>query len=134
MARYIAKNLVAAGVADRLLIQVAYAIGVAEPISIFVNTYGTAKVKLSDKEIADKITQIFDLRPASIVKTLKLNYPIYSETAAYGHFGRTHRIVTKQFKRYDYTLKDIVTKNIEVELFPWEKLDKTEEIKKVFGI
>ncbi len=134
MARYIAKNLVAAGVADRLLIQVAYAIGVADPISIFVNTYGTAKVKLSDKEIADKITQIFDLRPASIVKTLKLNYPIYSETAAYGHFGRTHRIVTKQFKRYDYTLKDIVTKNIEVELFPWEKLDKTEEIRKVFGI
>ncbi len=134
MARYIAKNLVAAGVADRLLIQVAYAIGVADPISIFVNTYGTVKVKLSDKEIADKITQIFDLRPASIVKTLKLNYPIYSETAAYGHFGRTHRIVTKQFKRYDYTLKDIVTKNIEVELFPWEKLDKTEEIKKVFGI
>jgi len=133
MARYIAKNLVAAGVADRLLIQVAYAIGVAEPISIFVNTYGTAKVKLSDKEIADKITQIFDLRPASIVKTLKLNYPIYSETAAYGHFGRTHRTVTKQFKRYDYTLKDIVTKNIEVELFPWEKLDKTDEIKKVFG-
>jgi len=134
MARYIAKNFVAAGVADELLIQVSYAIGVAEPVSIFVNTYGTAKNSLSDFEIAKKVTEIFDLTPAGIEKTLKLRHPIYSETAAYGHFGRQPKKITKHFERYDYTEAKIISKPIEVELFTWEKLDRINQIKKIFNI
>ena len=133
MARYIAKNLVAAGVADELLIQVSYAIGVAEPVSIFVKTFGTAKNNLSDQEIAQKITEIFDLTPAGIEIKLKLRHPIYSETAAYGHFGRQPQKITKHFERYDYTEGKIIPKDLEVELFTWEKLDKIDDIKRVFG-
>ncbi len=134
MARYIAKNLVAAGVADELLIQISYAIGVAKPVSIFVNTYGTARAGLTDVQIAEKIQQIFDLTPAGIEKTLQLRKPIYSETASYGHFGRKPQKVIKHFERYDYTEGRIIPKNIEVELFTWEKLDKLEVIKKTFGL
>jgi len=134
MARYIAKNLVAAGVADELLIQISYAIGVAEPVSIFVNTYGTAKNNLSDQDIAKKINKIFNLTPAGIEKTLKLRHPIYSETAAYGHFGRQPQKLTKHFEHYDYTERKIIPKNLEVELFTWEKLDKIKEIKHIFEI
>jgi len=134
MARYIAKNLVAAGVADELLIQVSYAIGVAEPVSIFVNTYGTAVNNISDQTIAEKITQIFDLTPAGIEKTLNLRNPIYSETAAYGHFGREPKKITKHFERYDYTEGKVLVKNKEVELFPWEKLDKIVIVKQVFNL
>lgn len=128
-ARYLAKNLVAAGVADELLIQVSYAIGVAEPMGIFVNTYGTSKVNLSDGEIANKIQEIFDLRPYHIEKVLKLRKPIYSETAAYGHMGRKNEIVTKTFKNPNGE-----EKSLEVELFTWEKLDKIDLIKKTFNI
>lgn len=128
-ARYLAKNLVAAGVADELLIQVSYAIGVAEPMGIFVNTYGTSKVNLSDGEIANKIQEIFDLRPYHIEKVLKLRKPIYSETAAYGHMGRKNEIVTKTFKNPNGE-----EKSLEVELFTWEKLDKVDLIKKTFNI
>ncbi len=134
MARYIAKNLVAAGVADELLLQVSYAIGVAQPVNIFVNTYNSAKNNLSDKEIAEKITQLFDLTPAGIEQTLKLRHPIYSETAAYGHFGRQPKKITKNFSRYDYTEGKIMTKNLEVELFTWEKLDRVADIKKAFNL
>jgi S-adenosylmethionine synthetase len=134
MARYIAKNLVAAGIAGEILIQLSYAIGVAQPVSIFVNSYGTAKYNLTDKQIADKIAEIFDLTPAGIEKTLQLRNPIYSETAAYGHFGREPKKVTKHFERYDYTEGKILVKNIEVELFTWEKTDKTDVIKKAFGL
>lgn len=128
-ARYLAKNLVAAGVADELLIQVSYAIGVAEPMGVFVNTYGTSKVNLSDGEIAKKIQEIFDLRPYHIEKVLKLRKPIYSETAAYGHMGRKNEIVTKTFKNPNGE-----EKSLEVELFTWEKLDKVDLIKKTFNI
>lgn len=128
-ARYLAKNLVAAGVADELLIQVSYAIGVAEPMGVFVNTYGTSKVNLSDGEIAKKIQEIFDLRPYHIEKVLKLRKPIYSETAAYGHMGRKNEIVTKTFKNPNGE-----EKSLEVELFTWEKLDKVDLIKKMFNI
>ncbi len=134
MARYIAKNLVAAGIADELLLQVSYAIGVAKPVNIFVNTYQTAKNNITDQEIADKIPQLFDLTPAGIEKTLKLRYPIYSETAAYGHFGRKPQTVTKHFERYDYTEGKIITENIEVDLFTWEKLDQVEAVKKLFQL
>ena len=134
MARYIAKNLVAAGIADEMLIQVSYAIGVAEPVSIFVNTYGTAINGITDQDIAGKIAQIFDLRPAGIEKTLNLRAPIYSETAAYGHFGRTPVTKTKRFERYDYTEGKVITLEKEVELFSWEKLDKVDEVKRVFGL
>ena len=134
MARYIAKNLVAAGVADEILIQVSYAIGVAEPVNIFVNTYGTAKNNFNDTEIAEKIKQIFDLTPAGIEKTLNLRTPIYSETAAYGHFGRTPETKTKQFERYDYTEGRVIVKKFDVELFTWEKLDKVNEVKAVFSV
>ncbi len=133
MARYIAKNLVAAGVADKMLIQVSYAIGVAEPVSVFVDTYGSSKVAISDNEIALKLQEIFDLTPAGIEKTLQLRKPIYAETAAYGHFGRTPQKISKQFNRFDYTEGKILTKNIEVELFTWEKLDKVDAVKSVFG-
>jgi S-adenosylmethionine synthetase len=133
MARYIAKNLVAAGVADKMLIQVSYAIGVAEPVSVFVDTYGSSKVAISDNEIALKLQEIFDLTPAGIEKTLQLRKPIYAETAAYGHFGRTPQKVTKHFNRFDYTEGKILIENIEVELFTWEKLDKVDAVKSVFG-
>ena len=128
-ARHIAKNLVAAGVADEALIQLSYAIGVAEPVSVFVNTYGTSKVNLTDGEIAKKVQQLFDLRPKAIEERLKLRNPIYSETAAYGHVGRTPQVVTKSFSsRY------LATKTIEVELFTWEKLDYVEKVKEAFAI
>lgn len=128
-ARHIAKNMVAAGVADEMLIQVSYAIGVAEPTSIYVNTYGRAHVELSDAAIAEKITQIFDLRPHAIEKRLQLRKPIYLETAAYGHMGRESKRVTKHFaNRYG---EDVT---IEVELFPWEKLDYVERIQEEFGV
>lgn len=128
-ARHIAKNLVAAGVADEVLIQVAYAIGVAEPVGLYVNTYGTAKVNMSDAQIAEKIKSLFDLRPAAIVSSLKLRNPIYRETAAYGHFGRTPVIVEKTFDS-PYQGR----KTVQVELFTWEKLDKVDDIKQSFGL
>lgn len=128
-ARHIAKNMVAAGVADELLVQVSYAIGIAEPMGVFVNTYGTSKVNMTDGEIAHKIQELFDLRPYHIEKNLKLRNPIYSETAAYGHMGRKPQIVTKEF-----TNTEGITKRIDVELFTWEKLDKIEDIKKAFSI
>lgn len=126
-ARHIAKNIVAAGVADEILIQISYAIGIARPVGVYVNTYGTSKVKLSDTEIAEKINEIFDLRPAAIEERLKLCNPIYQETAAYGHMGRKPEIVKKTFtSNYWPTIER------EVELFTWEKLDYADEIKKVF--
>ncbi len=128
-ARHIAKNLVAAGVADEALIQLSYAIGVAQPVSVFVNTYGTAKVNLTDGEIAEKVQQLFDLRPKAIEERLKLRNPIYSETASYGHMGRTPQVVTKRF-----TSRYLDTKEVEVELFTWEKLDYTDKVKEAFGI
>lgn len=126
-ARHIAKNMVAAGVADEMLVQISYAIGVAEPVSIYVNTYGRSHVKVNDGEIAQKIGQLFDLRPKAIERTLKLRQPVYLETAAYGHVGRKHEVVRKTFSsRYHET------KVMEVELFTWEKLDKVDEIKEAF--
>lgn len=123
-ARHIAKNMVAAGIADEMLVQVSYAIGVAKPLSIYVNTYGTSHVGISDGEIAKKIDEIFDLRPKAIEQRFDLRKPIYEETAAYGHFGRTPMKVTKHFENRYYGNKDIV-----VELFTWEKLDYVEKIK-----
>jgi S-adenosylmethionine synthetase len=128
-ARHIAKNMVAAGLADEVLVQIAYAIGVAKPVGVFVNTYGTAKVKLSDGDIAQKIESIFDLRPAAIEDRLKLRFPIYEETASYGHMGRTPLKIKKTFES-PYMGK----KEIEVELFTWEKLDYVDQIKKGFGL
>ena len=125
--RHIAKNLVAAGVADEILVQVSYAIGVAEPTGVYVNTYGTAKVKLTDGEIAKKIQEIFPLRPYDIDQRLKLRNPIYSETASYGHMGRTPKVVTKVFSSPYHR-----TKKIEVELFTWEKLDYVDKVKEKF--
>ena len=128
-ARYIAKNMVAAGVSDEMLVQLAYAIGVAEPVSVYVNTYGRSHVKASDAEIAEQIQRLFDLRPKAIERQLKLRQPMYLETAAYGHMGRQNEVVKKVFNsRYHET------KSIEVELFTWEKLDRVEEIKKTFGL
>lgn len=126
-ARYIAKNLVAAGVAKEVLVQLAYAIGVARPVSVFVNTYGTA-AKSSDGEIALKIQEIFDLRPAKIIERLKLKYPIYEATAAYGHMGRD------PFTREVELIENGVTVKREVEFFAWEKLDAVEDVKKAFGL
>ena len=128
-ARHIAKNLVAAGVASEVLVQVSYAIGVAKPCNIYVNTYGTAKNGLLDSQISDKVAQLFDLRPYAIEQNLKLRTPIYSETAAYGHMGRKNEVVTKTFKS-----PDGVVKTVEVELFTWEKLDRVADIKTAFGI
>ena len=125
--RHIAKNLVAAGVADEILVQVSYAIGVAEPTGVYVNTYGTAKVNLTDGEIAKKIQEIFPLRPYDIEQRLKLRNPIYSETASYGHMGRTPEVVTKVFSSPYHK-----TKTIEVELFTWEKLDFVEKVRAAF--
>ena len=127
--RHIAKNLVAAGVADEILVQVSYAIGVAEPTSINVNTYGTAKVNLTDGEISKVVESIFDMRPYFIEQRLKLRNPIYSETAAYGHMGRTPETVTKTF-----TAPGGLTKTTTVELFTWEKLDFVDQVKAAFGL
>ena len=128
-ARHIAKNLVAAGVADEMLVQISYAIGVAQPVSICVDTYGRAKVQMTDGEIAEKIKGIFDLRPYAIEQRLKLRNPIYQETAAYGHMGREPQVVTKRFRsRYEGD------KDMEVELFTWEKLDYVDKVKEAFGL
>ncbi|MEY4522354.1 MAG: hypothetical protein RIT10_1539 [Bacteroidota bacterium] len=127
--RHIAKNLVAAGLCDEVLVQVSYAIGVAKPCGLFVNTYGTAKVDMTDGEIARKVEAIFDMRPYAIEQRLKLRNPIYSETAAYGHMGRKNETVKKSFKAPDGTLKVV-----EVELFTWEKLDYVDHVKSAFNI
>jgi len=127
--RHIAKNLVAAGVADELLVQISYAIGVKDPIGIYVNTYGTSKVGLSDGEIARKIHELFDMTPYGIETRLKLRSPIYSETAAYGHMGREPRTVTKTFENSNGE-----TTSLEVELFTWEKLDYVDQVKTAFGL
>jgi len=128
-ARHIAKNMVAAGVADEMLVQVAYAIGMARPMNIYVNTYGRSRVQMSDSEIARKIEQLFDLRPKAIERTLKLRQPMYVETAAYGHMGRKSEVVKKVFTSHYHE-----TKEMEVELFTWEKLDRVDDIKKAFGL
>ena len=128
-ARYIAKNMVAAGVADEMLVQVSYAIGVAKPVNIYVNTYGRSRVQMSDGEIAQKIEKLFDLRPKAIERTLKLRQPIYRDTAAYGHMGRKCEVVEKTF-----TSRYHETKVMKVELFTWEKLDRVDDIRKEFGI
>ena len=128
-ARHIAKNLVAAGVADEILIQLAYAIGIARPVGLYVNTYGRSRVKMSDSEIAAKVKEIFDLRPALIEERLNLRKPIYAETARYGHMGRTPEKITKSFNPPYHE-----EKRIEVELFTWEKLDYVEKIKEAFLI
>lgn len=127
--RHIAKNLVAAGVADEILVQVSYAIGVVEPVGFFINTYGTAKVDVTDGEIAAKVSELFDLRPHAIEQRLKLRTPMYSETAAYGHMGRTNRTVSKTF-----TLPNGESKTQEVELFTWEKLDRIQDIQNTFDL
>ncbi len=128
-ARHIAKNMVAAGVADEMLVQVSYAIGMAQPMNIYVNTYGRSNVQMSDGEIAKKIEKLFDLRPKAIERTLKLRQPMYLETAAYGHMGRKPEVVKKTFTSHYHE-----TKTIDVELFTWEKLDRVEDIKKEFGL
>lgn len=128
-ARHIAKNMVAAGVADEILVQISYAIGVAKPMNIYVNTYGRSNVKMSDGEIAAKIEQLFDLRPKAIERQLKLRQPMYSETAAYGHMGRQPETVKKTFTSHYHE-----TKTIDVELFTWEKLDAVDKIKKCFNL
>ena len=130
-ARHIAKNMVAAGVADEMLVQLSYAIGVAEPVSIYVDTYGRSKVNMSDGEIARLIPAIFSLTPRAIEDRLKLRMPIYEETAAYGHMGRQPQVVKKCYHSAYNTVSDI---EIEVELFTWEKLDYVEKIKKAFGL
>ena len=127
--RHIAKNLVAAGVADEILVQISYAIGVKDPMGIYVNTYGTSKIKATDGEIAEKISKLFDMTPYGIETRLGLRNPIYAETAAYGHMGRTNQIVSKTFENTNGEIK-----NIEVELFTWEKLDYVDKIKKAFNI
>ena len=129
-ARHIAKNLVAAGVASEILIQVSYAIGIAEPMSIYVNTYGKSNVNLSDAEIAEKVKQLFDMRPKAIEERLKLRNPIYFETASYGHMGREPQVVKKVFSSR-YMPEPVVC---EVELFTWEKLDYVDKVKKAFGL
>jgi S-adenosylmethionine synthetase len=128
-ARHIAKNMVAAGVADEMLVQISYAIGVAEPVNIYVNTYGRSRVKVSDGEIARKVGEMFDLRPKAIEESLKLRNPIYSETAAYGHMGRQPEMVTKTF-----VSPYLPAKHLKVELFTWEKLDYVDKIKTAFGL
>ena len=128
-ARHIAKNMVAAGVADEMLVQISYAIGVAKPMNIYVNTYGRSNVQMTDGEIAKKIEKLFDLRPKAIERTLKLRQPMYSETAAYGHMGRKCEVVKKTFTSHYHE-----TKTIDVELFTWEKLDRVDDIRKEFGL
>ncbi|MBD0824624.1 methionine adenosyltransferase [Aestuariibaculum marinum] len=127
--RHIAKNLVAAGVADEILVQVSYAIGVVEPMGIFINTYGTCPFNMTDGEIAEKVSEIFDMRPFAIEERLKLRNPIYSETAAYGHMGRTNETVTKTFTQ---PTGESVT--LDVELFTWEKLDYVDQVKEAFNL
>ena len=127
-ARWIAKNMVAAGVAKEMLVQISYAIGVAQPVSVCVNTYGTAKVALSDGEIAKKVSEMFDLRPQGIIEALKLKQPMYEETARYGHMGRTNEVVKKTFVDNGQVIER------EVELFTWEKLDRVADIKQAFGL
>jgi S-adenosylmethionine synthetase len=127
-ARWIAKNMVAAGVAKEMLVQISYAIGVAQPVSVCVNTYGTAKVAMSDGEIAQVVSEMFDLRPQAIIDALKLKQPMYEETARYGHMGRTNEVVKKVFVDNGQVVER------EVELFTWEKLDRVEEIREVFGL
>ena len=126
--RHIAKNLVAAGVADEILVQVSYAIGVAHPMGIFVNTYGSAKVNMTDGEIAAKVSEVFDMRPAALIKRLKLMNPIYSETAAYGHMGRSPEIKTVSFKSPAGDISQ------QVETFTWEKLDYVDKVKEAFAL
>ena len=128
-ARHIAKNMVAAGVADEMLVQLSYAIGVAEPVSVYVNTYGRSHVNLTDGEIAHRIQKLFCLKPKAIERTLKLRQPIYLETAAYGHMGRRNEVVEKTF-----TSRYHETKTMKVELFTWEKLDRVDDIRKEFGL
>ena len=127
--RHIAKNMVAAGVADEMLVQVSYAIGVAKPVNVYVDTYGRSNVSMSDSEIARKIEELFDLRPKAIECRLKLRQPMYLETAAYGHMGRKNEVVTKVFTSHYHP-----TREVEVELFTWEKLDEVERIKKAFNL
>jgi len=127
--RHIAKNMVAAGVADEMLVQVSYAIGVAKPVNVYVDTYGRSNVSMSDSEIARKIEELFDLRPKAIERRLKLRQPMYLETAAYGHMGRKNEVVTKVFTSHYHP-----TREVEVELFTWEKLDEVERIKKAFNL
>ena len=128
-ARHIAKNMVAAGVSDEMLVQISYAIGVAEPMNIYVNTYGRKHVSMSDGEIAERIGKLFDLRPKAIERALKLRQPMYLETAAYGHMGRQSEVVKKTF-----TSRYHETKVMDVELFTWEKLDRVEDIRQEFGL
>ena len=127
MARYIAKNMVAAGVSDEMLVQLSYAIGVAQPVSIYVNTYGRSKVNIKDSEIAERIKTLFTLTPKAIERTLKLRQPMYVETAAYGHMGRKNEVVKKTFTSHYHE-----TKTIDVELFTWEKLDRVDDIRRAF--
>ena len=127
--RHIAKNMVAAGVADEMLVQVSYAIGVAKPVNVYVDTYGRSNVSMSDSEIARKIEELFDLRPKAIERRLKLRQPMYLETAAYGHMGRKNEVVTKVFTSHYHP-----TREVEVELFTWEKLDEVERIQKAFNL
>jgi len=127
--RHIAKNLVAAGVASEVLVQVSYAIGVVEPMGIFIDTYGTCAFNMTDGEIAEKVSEIFDMRPFAIEERLKLRTPMYSETAAYGHMGRKNEIVTKTFSEPNGK-----TKTLDVELFTWEKLDYVDKVKNAFGL
>ena len=127
--RHIAKNMVAAGVCDEILVQVSYAIGVVEPMGIFVDTYGTSKVNMTDGEIANVVAEVFDMRPAAIEARLKLRQPMYSETAAYGHMGRTNEVVTKTFD-----IPNAASKTMEVELFTWEKLDYVSKVKEAFSL
>ena len=129
MARYIAKNMVAAGVSDEMLVQLSYAIGVAQPVSIYVNTYGKSHVELSDSEIARRVGKMFDLRPKAIERLLKLRQPMYVETAAYGHMGRKNEVVQKTFTSFYHE-----TKTVDVELFTWEKLDRVDDIRREFGL
>ena len=128
-ARHIAKNMVAAGVADEMLVQISYAIGVAKPMNIYVNTYGRSNVEMSDGEIARKIEKLFDLRPKAIERSLKLRQPMYLETAAYGHMGRKNEVISKTFTSHYHE-----TKTIDVELFTWEKLDRVDDIRREFGL
>ena len=128
-ARHIAKNMVAAGVSDEMLVQVSYAIGVARPMNIYVNTYGRSHVKMSDGEIARKIEELFDLRPKAIERTLKLRQPMYVETAAYGHMGREPKVVKKTFTSHYHE-----TRTLDIELFTWEKLDRVDDIRRAFGL
>ena len=128
-ARYIAKNMVAAGVSDEILVQLAYAIGVAQPVSVYVNTYGKSHVNMTDGEIAQKVSQLFDLRPKAIETTLNLKQPIYLETAAYGHMGRKNEIVKKVFTSHYHERKEMT-----VERFTWEKLDQVERIREAFAL